>query len=99
MNDTVQLVALNLGFTAVGAAIVLMSGFPRGWRWLPTVAGLAPVAGIATCGLLASVGAMIGIDVSPLSTGLLAVDALLVACLRRPTLAAEHRVALAASPG
>ena len=78
MNDTVQLVALNLGFTAVGAAIVLLAGFPRGWRWLPTVAGLAPVAGIATCGLLASVGAMIGIDVSPLSAGLLAVDALLV---------------------
>jgi hypothetical protein len=81
VNDAVQLVALNLGFTAVGAAIVLMSGFPPERRWLPTVAGLAPVAGIAACGLLASVGAMIGIDVSPLSTGVLAGAALLVLAL------------------
>lgn len=81
MNDTVRLLALNLGFTVVGAAVGLLSGIPRERRWLPTVVGLAPIAGIAGCGLLASFGAMIGINVGQSSTGVLAVAALLAGSL------------------
>ena len=81
MNDTVRLLVLNLGFAVVGAAVGLISGIPRERRWLPVLVGLAPIGGIAGCGLVASFGAMIGIDVSPVSTGVLAAAALLVGSL------------------
>jgi hypothetical protein len=81
VSDTVRLLGLNLGFTFVGAAACLIAGIPRERRWLPTVVGLAPIVGIAGCGLLASLGAMIGIDVSAPSMGVLAVVALLTGFL------------------
>ena len=87
MSDAIRILALNIGFAAVGVAVVLLAGIPRGRSWLPTVLGLAPAAGIAACGIVASLGAMVGIDVRPLVTGALAVAALLLAWLvvrRRP---------------
>ena len=87
MSDAIRILALNIGFAAVGVAGVLLAGIPHGRSWLPTVLGLAPAAGIAACGIVASLGAMVGIDVRPLVTGALAVAAVLVAWLvvrRRP---------------
>jgi hypothetical protein len=84
-------VALNAAMSAVGVVVLLVAGIPARRPWLPTIAGLAPATGIAACGLAASVGAMVGIDVRALSTGPLVVGALLIARLslgsRRPTLA------------
>jgi hypothetical protein len=88
MTDTIRLLALDIGFAVLGVAVVLLAGIPRGRSWLPTVAGLAPAAGIAACGIVASLGAMVGIDVRPLVTMALTVVALLLAWLvirrRRP---------------
>ena len=79
MSDTIRLVLLNGGMAAVGAAAALLAGVPWCRQWLPTVFGLAPAAGLAACGLVAILGAMVGIDVGPLTTGVLALVALLVA--------------------
>jgi hypothetical protein len=81
MSDTTRLIVLNVGFAAVGAAVVLLAGVPRKAIWLPTVMGLAPAVGLAACGLVATVGAMVGIDVTPATTGSLSLVALLVAVL------------------
>lgn len=90
MSDPLRLVALQLGFAAVGAAVVLLAGIPRGRAWLPTIAGLAPAAGIAACGLAATLGAMVGIDVGVVTTGVLAILGLLATAValrrRRPGL-------------
>ena len=67
----------------LNAAVGLVSGIPRERRSLPVLVGLAPIGGIAGCGLVAAFGAMIGIGVSPASTGVLAVAALLVGSLVR----------------
>jgi hypothetical protein len=77
VTDAARLLALAGGAAAVGVAALLLAGLPRTRAWIPTIAGLAPVTGIAACGLAASVGAMVGIDVHPVSTALL-VGALLV---------------------
>jgi Dolichyl-phosphate-mannose-protein mannosyltransferase len=79
VSDTVRLLALNGGIAAVGALVVALAGVPLRAGWLPTVVGLAPAAGLATCGLVATLAAMAGIDVSVRSTAILAVAALLVA--------------------
>ena len=88
MSDTIRLLGLAAGFAAVGVAVVLLAGVPHRRRWLPTVGGLSPAAGIAASGIVASLGAMVGIDVRMLTTGVLAVVALLFAWLvlrrRRP---------------
>jgi hypothetical protein len=60
MTDAVRLVALNVGFAAAGAALVVSAGFPLVPRWLPTVLGLAPATGLAVCGLVAAASAMVG---------------------------------------
>ena len=70
---------LNGGVAVVGAAVVLLAGVRWHRGWLPTVFGLALAVGLATCGLVAILGAMVGIDVGPAATGVLAVAALLVA--------------------
>jgi hypothetical protein len=72
MTDAVRLVALNVGFAAAGVALVVAAGFPLALRWLPTVLGLAPATGLAVCGLVAAVTAMVGIGVSVTATALLA---------------------------
>ena len=79
MSDAIRLLALDAGLVAVGVAVVLLAGVPRRRVWLPTVVGLAPAAGIATCGLVATLCAMVGIDVRLLTTAVLAVVALLLA--------------------
>jgi hypothetical protein len=88
MSDAIRLLALNLGFAAVGVAVVLLAGIPPRRSWLATIAGLAPAAGIATCGIIASLGAMLGIDVRPIVTGVLVVALLILVRLvlgrRRP---------------
>jgi hypothetical protein len=71
MTDAVRLVALNVGFAAAGAALVVSAGFPLVPRWLPTVLGLAPATGLAVCGLVAAASAMVGIGVSVTATALL----------------------------
>ena len=90
MSDAIRLVALGAGLSAVGVAVVLLAGIPRSRSWAPTVAGLAPAAGIAACGLVATLGAMVGIDVRPLATGVMAMVVLATAWFvlrrRRPTL-------------
>ena len=90
MSDTIRLVLLNGGVAVVGAAVVLLAGVRWHRGWLPTVFGLALAVGLATCGLVAILGAMVGIDVGPAATGVLAVAALLVAWVvlrgRRPGL-------------
>ena len=83
MSDFARLLALNAGFAAVGAAVVLLAGVPARRRWLSTIAGVAPAVGIATCGLASSLAAMIGIHVGLLSTGALVVGALLATRLIR----------------
>ena len=79
MSDTIRLVLLNGGVAVVGAAVVLLVGVRWHRGWLPTLFGLALAVGLATCGLVAILGAMVGIDVGPAATGVLAVAALLVA--------------------
>ena len=103
MSDTIRLVLLNGGVAVVGAAVVLLAGVRWHRGWLPTVFGLALAVGLATCGLVAILGAMVGIDVGPAATGVLAVAALLVAWVvlrgRRPGLGELELPGPARSPG
>jgi hypothetical protein len=89
VSDTFRLLALNLGIAAVGSVVVALAGLPLRARWLPTVAGLAPAVGLAACGLVATLGAMVGIDVSvwtlAVLTGLGLVLAWAVVRRRRPS--------------
>jgi hypothetical protein len=87
MSDTLRLLALNCGIAAAGAVVVALAGVPLRAGWLPTVAGLAPAAGLAGCGIAAALGAMVGIDVSPHYTALITIVAVVIAWLvvrRRP---------------
>ena len=87
MSDTLRLLLLNGGFVLVGVVAVALAGIPLRRGWVLTVVGLAPAAGLAACGLVATLGAMVGLDVRVLTTGLLAVLALGVAgavLARRP---------------
>ena len=88
MSDAIRLLVLNICVVVLGGAVVLMAGIPCQRRWLPTVAGLAPAVGIATSGIVATLGVMVGIDVRPFVTGVLALIALALAWLvirrRRP---------------
>jgi hypothetical protein len=74
--DAIRLVGLNLGFAAVGLVVLFLCGFPFRSAWLPSVAGISLAVGLATCGLIATLGAMLGLDVSPITTAALAVIAL-----------------------
>jgi len=72
MSDVLRLVALNAGIAGVGALAVVTLGL-RGSRTLvPTIAGLAPAVGLALVGLAATVGAMLGVDVTPAAAAILA---------------------------
>jgi hypothetical protein len=88
VSDAVRLVALNGAFCLVGMGAVLIAGAPLGRRWVPTLVGLSPAAGLAVCGLAASLGAIVGVDVRVLSTGVIAASCLALAWLalrgRRP---------------
>ena len=79
MNDALRLVALNAGFAAVGAAALVVLGVPARRGWLPTLAGLAPLTGLALCGLAASLGAMVGVDVGIATTVAVALAGVLAA--------------------
>lgn len=72
MIDALRLFALNLGVAGVGAATLVAVGLPRRRPWWPTIAGLAPLTGLAVCGLCATAGAMAGIDVGLPSLAVLA---------------------------
>jgi Dolichyl-phosphate-mannose-protein mannosyltransferase len=76
VNDTVRLVALNVGVATAGATLLVLAGFPVRRGWLLTIAGLAPAVGLASCGLAAAVGAMVGIDVGVPAVALMVVAGL-----------------------
>ena len=72
MTDAVRLVALNLALALVGVGAIHLAGMPLARRLLPTILGLAPATGLALGGLVATVGAMAGLDVAWPSTFALA---------------------------
>lgn len=98
MSDAVRLLALNGGIAVAGAVLLGLVGMPLRAGWLASLAGLAPAAGLATCGLVTALGAMVGIDATPLHTGVMITAALIIAWLvlrrSRPglgTLAIPHQ--------
>jgi hypothetical protein len=68
VSDTLALLLLAAGFAAVGTAVGAAVGIPVRREWLPTLLGLAPAMGIAVCGLGATAGAMVGLDVGLATT-------------------------------
>jgi hypothetical protein len=81
VSDTFRLLALNGAMSAAGVVVVLLVGVPRRAGWVATVGGLAPAAGLATCALVTTVGALVGLDVTPFHTALTTVAALAIAWL------------------
>jgi hypothetical protein len=71
VSDTVRLVSLAAGFVAVGVVVGIVLGIPARRGWLPSLLGIAPAVGIAVCGLAATVGAMVGLDVGLVTTAVL----------------------------
>jgi Dolichyl-phosphate-mannose-protein mannosyltransferase len=78
VNDALRLLALNGAIAAAGAVVVVLAGMPLRMGWLPTLLGLAPAAGLASCGIAVTVGTMVGIDVSVAAAAILTVSALVV---------------------
>lgn len=81
MSDLARLLLLTVAFAGAGAAAVVLAGIPTRRAWLPTVAGLSPAVGIALCGMVSTLGAMIGIDAGLATTAVLALVTLFVAGL------------------
>ena len=73
MSDAARLLALNLGLAGLGALLLVAAGAQRHRSHAPTIVGLAPAVGLATGGLCATLGAMVGIDVGLASGALIAV--------------------------
>ena len=91
MNDSIRLIALNAALAAAGLVVIRFAGIPGGRGWRGTVVGLAPAVGLALGGLAAALGAMTGLGVGLLETGILVVLAVAAAGLllqgRRPAIA------------
>ena len=73
MSDTVELLGLAAGFVAAGTAVGVVIGIPTRSEWLPTLIGVAPAVGIAVCGLAATLGAMVGLNVGLVTTAVLVI--------------------------